>query len=252
MREPAHGLGEQPRAMARRGRRLPDLGISAPFGLCTHIGVGVRRDRFSKAQPLRRRWETAHPRQATHGARPGFAYSERDIPGRFGYAAESRCAAAAGSRIVGIPRICGRLSADSHAQEAPRDPRGCSDSSTISSCVSCAWRAPIRRLESALRKGGQGARLSLPVYCSVRAGSHQSGRAATSKKKCAVQNCIVTPVGPISSAHSLSARHPHLAWPQTHAPGAGVVDGAAPSAVPASRAASPPDNRHVGRDGSMP
>ena len=30
MREPAHGLGEQPRAMARRGRRLPDLGISAP------------------------------------------------------------------------------------------------------------------------------------------------------------------------------------------------------------------------------
>ena len=30
MREPAHGLREWPRAMARRGRRLPDLGISAP------------------------------------------------------------------------------------------------------------------------------------------------------------------------------------------------------------------------------
>ena len=30
LREPAHGLGEWPRAMARRGRRLPDLGISAP------------------------------------------------------------------------------------------------------------------------------------------------------------------------------------------------------------------------------
>ena len=30
MREPAHGLGEWPRAMARRGRRLPDLSISAP------------------------------------------------------------------------------------------------------------------------------------------------------------------------------------------------------------------------------
>ena len=30
MREPAHGLGEWPRAMARRRRLLPDLGISAP------------------------------------------------------------------------------------------------------------------------------------------------------------------------------------------------------------------------------
>ena len=30
MREPAHGLGEWPRAMARRGRLLPDLCISAP------------------------------------------------------------------------------------------------------------------------------------------------------------------------------------------------------------------------------
>ena len=30
MREPAHGLGKCLRAMARRGRRLPDLRISAP------------------------------------------------------------------------------------------------------------------------------------------------------------------------------------------------------------------------------
>ena len=30
MREPAHGLRESRRAMARRGRRLPDLKISAP------------------------------------------------------------------------------------------------------------------------------------------------------------------------------------------------------------------------------
>ena len=30
MRERAHGVGEWPRAMARRGRLLPDLGISAP------------------------------------------------------------------------------------------------------------------------------------------------------------------------------------------------------------------------------
>ena len=154
LREPAHGLGEQPRAIARRGRLLADLGISAPFGLCTHIGVGVRRDRFSKAQPLRRRWETAHPRQATHGARPGFAYSERDIPGRFGYAAESRCAAAAGSRIVGIPRICGRLSADSHAQEAPRDPRGCSDDFFVRFvCLACA--DPKARERPAQRRTGR-------------------------------------------------------------------------------------------------
>ena len=32
LREPAHGLQEQPRAMARRRRRLPDLGISVPSG----------------------------------------------------------------------------------------------------------------------------------------------------------------------------------------------------------------------------
>ena len=32
MREPAHGLREWPRAMARRGRLLPDLWISAPSG----------------------------------------------------------------------------------------------------------------------------------------------------------------------------------------------------------------------------
>ena len=41
LREPAHGLREWPRAMARRGRRLPDLGISAytpqhaPY-VCSH------------------------------------------------------------------------------------------------------------------------------------------------------------------------------------------------------------------------
>ncbi len=32
MREPAHGLGKCLRAMARRRRLLPDLGISAPSG----------------------------------------------------------------------------------------------------------------------------------------------------------------------------------------------------------------------------
>ena len=32
LREPAHGLGKCLRAMARRGRRLPDLRISAPSG----------------------------------------------------------------------------------------------------------------------------------------------------------------------------------------------------------------------------
>jgi hypothetical protein len=47
LREPAHGLGEWPRAMARRGRRLPDVRISGPLGFCTHIGVGPRRNRFS-------------------------------------------------------------------------------------------------------------------------------------------------------------------------------------------------------------
>jgi hypothetical protein len=62
LREPAHGLRERPRAMARRGRRLPDPGISAPLGLCTHICMGARRDRFSTIAKRGRRCvrEPAH------------------------------------------------------------------------------------------------------------------------------------------------------------------------------------------------
>ena len=62
MREPAHGLRERPRAMARRGRRLPDLRISGPLGFSTHIGVGARRDRFSTIDTRGRRClrEPAH------------------------------------------------------------------------------------------------------------------------------------------------------------------------------------------------
>jgi hypothetical protein len=42
LREPAHGLGEWPRAMARRRRLLPDLRISAaPMLAGTHSGVGA-------------------------------------------------------------------------------------------------------------------------------------------------------------------------------------------------------------------
>ena len=48
LREPAHAVGEWPRAMARRRRLLPDLRISAATMLAgTHIGVGARHDRFS-------------------------------------------------------------------------------------------------------------------------------------------------------------------------------------------------------------
>ena len=62
MRERAHGLGEWPRAMARRGRRLPDPGISAPSVVARILRVGARRDRFSTIQKRGRRClrEPAH------------------------------------------------------------------------------------------------------------------------------------------------------------------------------------------------
>jgi hypothetical protein len=45
LREPAHGLGEWPRAMARRGRLLPDLRISAPSVVaCILAWVGAMTD----------------------------------------------------------------------------------------------------------------------------------------------------------------------------------------------------------------
>jgi len=65
LREPAHGLGEWPRAMARRRRLLPDLRISAPLGRCTHIGVGAQRDRFSTIDERGRRCL----REPAHGLR---------------------------------------------------------------------------------------------------------------------------------------------------------------------------------------
>jgi hypothetical protein len=61
LREPAHGLREQPRAMARRAGvyRPQEFG---PVGRCTHIGVGARRDRFSTIDKRGRRClrEPAH------------------------------------------------------------------------------------------------------------------------------------------------------------------------------------------------
>ena len=57
------GLGKCLRAMARWGRRLPDLGISAPLGRCMHIGVGARRDRFSTIDKRGRR----RLREPAHG-----------------------------------------------------------------------------------------------------------------------------------------------------------------------------------------
>ena len=65
LREPAHGLREWPRAMARRGRRLPDLRISAPLGFSTHIGAGARCDRLSTIDERGRRCL----REPAHGLR---------------------------------------------------------------------------------------------------------------------------------------------------------------------------------------
>ena len=46
MREPAHGLGEQPRAMVRRGRLLPDLTVSAAPMLARIFAWAVDRTDF--------------------------------------------------------------------------------------------------------------------------------------------------------------------------------------------------------------
>jgi hypothetical protein len=47
LREPAHGLREWPRAIARRGRAFIAPQDFGPLGRCTQIGVGARHDRFS-------------------------------------------------------------------------------------------------------------------------------------------------------------------------------------------------------------
>ena len=62
LREPAHGLGEWPRAIARRGRAFTGPQDFGPLGRCTHIGVGARRDRFSTIDERGRRCfrEPAH------------------------------------------------------------------------------------------------------------------------------------------------------------------------------------------------
>ena len=62
MREPAHGLRERPRAMARRGRRLPDLRISAPTVVACILARARDGDRFSTIDDRGRRClrEPAH------------------------------------------------------------------------------------------------------------------------------------------------------------------------------------------------
>jgi hypothetical protein len=65
LREPAHGLGEWPRAMARRGRRLPDLGISAPSGFARILARARDGDRFSTIDNRGRRCV----REPAHGLR---------------------------------------------------------------------------------------------------------------------------------------------------------------------------------------
>ncbi len=62
--EPAHAVGEWPRAMARRSRLLPDLRIlAAPMLAGTHIGVGGRHDRFSTID----KWGQPGLREPAHG-----------------------------------------------------------------------------------------------------------------------------------------------------------------------------------------
>jgi hypothetical protein len=60
-----HGLGEWPRAIARRGRAFTGPQDFGPLGRCTHIGVGTRRDRFSTIDERGRRCL----REPAHGLR---------------------------------------------------------------------------------------------------------------------------------------------------------------------------------------
>jgi hypothetical protein len=52
LREPAHGLREWPRAMARRGRLLPDLGISAPSGFPRILMGPIYDHRQTEVRPV--------------------------------------------------------------------------------------------------------------------------------------------------------------------------------------------------------
>ena len=65
MREPAHGPGEWPRAMARRGRLLPDLRISAPSVVARILAWVRDGDRFSTIDKRGRRCL----REPAHGLR---------------------------------------------------------------------------------------------------------------------------------------------------------------------------------------
>jgi len=52
LREPVHGLREWPRAMARRGRLLPDLGISAPSGFPRILMGPIYDHRQTEVRPV--------------------------------------------------------------------------------------------------------------------------------------------------------------------------------------------------------
>ena len=77
LREPAHGLREQPRAMAQWRGQVAGPQEFGPVGRCMHIGVGTRSDRFSTIAKRGRRClrEPAHglrerPRAMARPGRP--------------------------------------------------------------------------------------------------------------------------------------------------------------------------------------
>ena len=65
LREPAHGLREQPRAMAQWRGQVAGPQEFGPVGRCMHIGVGTRSDRFSTIAKRGRRCL----REPAHGLR---------------------------------------------------------------------------------------------------------------------------------------------------------------------------------------
>ena len=90
MREPAHGLGKCLRAMARRGRRLPDLRISAPSGFACILaracdatdfrpsinGVGgACASRRTVCESGRERWRDGAGVYRTPGFRPPSVFA---------------------------------------------------------------------------------------------------------------------------------------------------------------------------------
>ena len=115
MREPAHGLREWPRAMARRRRRFADLAIPLTPILAHKLAQGDRRDRFSTIE--KRRCDCASGR-----AHAASASASDGAPAQAVCPSEIRCAPALQLAPVACTHECNSHLSTFMRSETVRDP----------------------------------------------------------------------------------------------------------------------------------